>query len=191
MKQLPSLICIIAQQRTLVCSSCTSLQHKNKSQNIRSSGVIFWATLWHRGAVTERVWFLGCFFFFFFKHLTCQVPHMCFLSKYLHLDHLTLQQIRSRIHRFLSVKLDLWALLSSLSVLVWTWMLTAFINKAEALLSGSWQTYSQEDVLQTAGHLPLNAVLNVSSRNLLILLEHWGEKTGTQNTVKLIIMLLS
>lgn len=34
------------------------------------------------------------------------------------------------------------------------------------------QTYGQKDVLQTARHLPLNAVLNVSSRNLLVLLKH-------------------
>lgn len=33
------------------------------------------------------------------------------------------------------------------------------------------QTYGQEDVLQTARHLPLNAILDVSSRNLLILRE--------------------
>lgn len=33
-------------------------------------------------------------------------------------------------------------------------------------------TYGQEDILQTTRHLPLDAVLNVSSRNFLILLEH-------------------
>lgn len=45
------------------------------------------------------------------------------------------------------------------------------------------QTYGQKDVLQTARHLPLDAVLDVSSRNLLILLEHWGKKTITLMTL--------
>lgn len=38
------------------------------------------------------------------------------------------------------------------------------------------QTYGKKNVLQTAGHLPFNAVLNVPARNLLVLLKHCNKK---------------
>lgn len=38
------------------------------------------------------------------------------------------------------------------------------------------RTYGQEDVFQRAGHLPLNAVLDVFSGNLSILVKHWRKK---------------
>lgn len=39
-------------------------------------------------------------------------------------------------------------------------------------------TYGEKNILQTAGHLPLNAVLDVTARNLLVLLKHCNRKGG-------------
>lgn len=57
------------------------------------------------------------------------------------------------------------------SVSALTWMSIQYILRETRNDFQQRQTYGQEDVLQTAGHLPLNAILDVSSGNLLILLE--------------------